>query len=188
MSFLHDRMPVILENSSEEIRTWLDPKRSAWSKNLQSLLRPFQGELEIYPVSKEVGKVGNNSPTFIIPVASSQNKSNIANFFSKGEQITHDPEENRRTVNHDSTEDNAPLPVPKVETKQGIKREMEDVPAEQSPVKKLPKHSTGASKASSLLSPPRGKTRSATSNDKASPKKPKITDRGSQKITNFFSK
>ena len=181
-------MPVILENGSEEIKTWLDPKRSAWSKNLQSLLRPFQGELEIYPVSKEVGKVGNNSPTFIIPIASSQNKSNIANFFSKGDQITHDPEENRRTVNHDSTEDNAPLPVPKAETKQGIKREMEDVPAEQSPVKKLPKLSTGASKAASLLSPPRGKTRSATNNDKASPKKPKTTDKGSQKITNFFSK
>jgi len=34
---LHDRMPVILENGSEEIRTWLDPKRSTWSKDLRPL-------------------------------------------------------------------------------------------------------------------------------------------------------
>lgn len=84
LKFLHDRMPVILENGSEDIRTWLDPNRYTWSKELQSLLVPFQGELEVYPVSKEVGKVGNNSPNFIIPVASSENKSNIANFFAKG--------------------------------------------------------------------------------------------------------
>jgi putative SOS response-associated peptidase YedK len=77
-------MPVILENGSEDIRTWLDPKRYTWSKELQNLLVPFQGELEVYPVSKDVGKVGNNSETFIIPVASSENKNNIANFFAKG--------------------------------------------------------------------------------------------------------
>ena len=46
LKFLHDRMPVILENGSDDIRTWLDPKRSEWSKELQSLLRPFSGELE----------------------------------------------------------------------------------------------------------------------------------------------
>jgi putative SOS response-associated peptidase YedK len=71
-------MPVILENGSEDVRTWLDPKRSRWSKDLQSLLKPFQGDVEVYPVSKEVGKVGNNSPNFIIPVASAENKGNIA--------------------------------------------------------------------------------------------------------------
>ncbi|KAI1502839.1 DUF159-domain-containing protein [Biscogniauxia marginata] len=83
LSFLHDRMPVILDNGSEGLRTWLDPSRHEWSKELQSLLKPFDGELEVYPVSKDVGKVGNNSPTFIIPVSSKENKSNIANFFAK---------------------------------------------------------------------------------------------------------
>ncbi|KAI9887557.1 MAG: hypothetical protein M1823_000648 [Watsoniomyces obsoletus] len=82
LKFLHDRIPVILENGSEQIRTWLDPNRSTWSAELQSLLKPYKGELEIYPVSKEVGKVGNNSPAFIVPVASSENKQNIANFFA----------------------------------------------------------------------------------------------------------
>ncbi|KAI0502846.1 hypothetical protein F5B22DRAFT_631775 [Xylaria bambusicola] len=84
LNFLHDRMPVILENGSEKMRKWLDPKRYEWSKELQSLLVPYDGELEVYPVSKDVGKVGNNSPSFIIPIDSKENKSNIANFFAKG--------------------------------------------------------------------------------------------------------
>ena len=87
LNFLHDRMPVILENGSDQIRTWLDPKRTEWSKELQSLLKPYDGELECYPVSKDVGKVGNNSPAFTIPVASADNKQNIANFFSNGKKL-----------------------------------------------------------------------------------------------------
>lgn len=31
LNFLHDRMPVILENGSDALRTWLDPKRHEWS-------------------------------------------------------------------------------------------------------------------------------------------------------------
>ncbi|KAK3332399.1 hypothetical protein B0T19DRAFT_101824 [Cercophora scortea] len=83
LRFLHDRMPVILEPGSDAMKTWLDPARWEWSGELQRLLRPFEGQLEVYPVSKEVGKVGNNSPSFVIPVASRENKRNIANFFAK---------------------------------------------------------------------------------------------------------
>ena len=217
LKFLHDRMPVILENGSEELRTWLDPKRSTWSKDLQSLLKPFKGELEVYPVSKDVGKVGNNSPNFIIPVASSENKSNIANFFAKGaskgasktEAITkatpsdnpkrESPKEeaketrikgdygdDRNTIDHNGIEDNAPLPVPKEETKKGIKRELEDVPGDEPP-KKAAKTSTSPSKAHSPPKPAR-KTRSATSNNTASPSKSAGKDKGSKKITSFFGK
>jgi hypothetical protein len=74
-------MPVILESGSDDIRKWLDPDCKEWSNDLQSLLRPYQGNLDIYPVKKEVGKVGNNSPSFIRPLNSKENKSNIANFF-----------------------------------------------------------------------------------------------------------
>jgi hypothetical protein len=206
-------MPVILENGSEELRTWLDPNRSTWSKDLQILLKPFKGELDMYPVSKDVGKVGNNSPNFIIPVASSENKSNIANFFAKGasktEAITkafpsdnpksENPKEEakgtpikgkygdeRNTIDHNGTEDNAPLPVPKEETKKGIKRELGDVPGEEPP-KKAAKTSTSPSKASSPPKPSR-KTRSATSNNTASPSKSAEKDKGSKKITSFFGK
>ena len=136
LSFLHNRMPVILENGSENLRTWLDPGRHEWSKELQSLLKPFDGELECYPVDQAVGKVGNNSPSFIIPVASTENKKNIANFFSNAKKkaerpivkqelkeeehdtkfqdtkIEHDEKEQRQSVDQDVADSNAPLPVP----------------------------------------------------------------------------
>jgi hypothetical protein len=86
LKFLHDRMPVILEPGSEAMKTWLDPNRTNWSNQLQSLLKPYEGKLECYPVSKEVGKVGNNSPDFIVPIDSKQNKKNIANFFANAEK------------------------------------------------------------------------------------------------------
>jgi hypothetical protein len=134
-------MPVILDNGSEAIRTWLDPDRTEWSQDLQSLLKPYEGQLECYPVSKDVGKVGNNSPSFLIPIDSAENKNNIANFFGNQRKlakkadakvvektehdleesttqnghvkIDHDANETRDTTNRvEGTEDNAPIPVP----------------------------------------------------------------------------
>ena len=231
LSFLHDRMPVILENGSDQIRTWLDPNRSEWSKDLQSLLKPFAGDLECYPVSKDVGKVGNNSPTFIVPVASAENKNNIANFFSnakkssKGEEekmqvkaegeevkekgfaVKHEKGEVRTTVDHSSTEDNAPLPFPVIESsKLDLKREHtsvddDDLTAESpnrvglkrshkseddgAPATKSLKTETHTASAKLPEEIPNRKRRSATTNRtvKGSPVKPKG---GSQKITNFY--
>ncbi|KAK2625782.1 hypothetical protein QTJ16_005094 [Diplocarpon rosae] len=212
LKFLHDRMPVILENGSEELRTWLDPNRHTWSKELQGLLKPYEGELEVYPVSKEVGKVGNNSPSFIIPLASSENKSNIANFFAKGaakredsqfppgknfkneekgaeEEVSTTPVkreiEGRKTMDHSGTEDNAPLPIPENKSKQSIKRELDDVP-DGEPPKKISKTDDTLSNPSTHAKSAR-KTRSATSNHTASPSK-SDKKKGSQKITNFFGK
>lgn len=134
-------MPVILDNGSDAIRTWLDPNRTEWSQDLQTLLKPYEGDLECYPVSKDVGKVGNNSPSFLIPIDSAENKGNIANFFGNQRKlekktgttdidkterdlrksttknghvkIEHDVDETRDTTNRvEGTEDNAPLPVP----------------------------------------------------------------------------
>ncbi|KAL8927072.1 MAG: hypothetical protein Q9208_002618 [Pyrenodesmia sp. 3 TL-2023] len=217
LSFLHDRMPVILENGSDAIRTWLDPKRSEWSKELQSLLKPYNGELECYPVSKEVGKVGNNSPAFIVPVASTENKNNIANFFSnakkeavgkeekqemkaeeaeisqKGVMVEHDQQEQRRTVEQSSTENDAPIPLPMSSPpspKAGSKRahetdaETDDV----SPTKAVKIEGASAPKALTALPEKRTgrKTRSATSNGtKGSPAN---SGNGSQRITSFFNK
>ena len=147
-------MPVILENGSDQIRTWLDPKRSQWSQELQGILKPFQGELECYPVSKDVGKVGNNSPSFIVPVASTENKSNIANFFAntkksaKGDiekKAISDQQENaekrsnaienvegeqRATTEQSSNEDNAPLPYasPASSKKHGLDLDEDTIP------------------------------------------------------------
>ncbi|OCK77014.1 DUF159-domain-containing protein [Lepidopterella palustris CBS 459.81] len=152
LNFLHDRMPVIFDNGSDAIKTWLDPDRTEWSKELQSLLKPYDGELECYPVSKEVGKVGNNSPSFIVPINSTENKNNIANFFgnqrkaakikeeeilagkteeefmTKGFKVEHDVIETRDITNkQQGSENNALLPTKfSAESQKGIKREQSE--------------------------------------------------------------
>ena len=215
LSFLHDRMPVILENGSDQIRTWLDPSRAEWSKELQSLLKPFPGELECYPVDKAVGKVGNNSPAFIVPVASTENKNNIANFFSsakksaKGEEekkeikkeepetkkmggkVEHEKDEQRATKEQSSTEDNAPIPVsPAAPPKIGSKRSHEEDAADSTDQKtKVAKSDDSKAYQPTTVTPEKRagrQSRSATSNGtQGSPAK---AGDGSQRITNFFDK
>lgn len=68
------------------MKIWLDPTRTTWSKDFQSVLEPYEGKLECYAVPKEVGKVGNNSPDFILPINNKENKSNIANFFANAKK------------------------------------------------------------------------------------------------------
>ncbi|KAF2426493.1 DUF159-domain-containing protein [Tothia fuscella] len=210
LKFLHDRMPVIFDNGSDEIRTWLDPNRYEWTKELQSLLKPYDGELECYPVNRDVGKVGNNSPSFVIPIDSAENKSNIANFFgnqkklaktqeakknltkteedaeTKGVKIEAETEETRATTESKSSENNAPLPG----SPRGVKREHSDeenghgeiLPTQH----KLPKIEPKSP--SSSPAKPNPKMKSATSNGtKASPIKKK-SEAGTQKITKFFGK
>ena len=210
LSFLHDRMPVILDAGSEAMKIWLDPERNKWSKELQSLLKPYGGELECYPVNKEVGKVGNNSPDFIIPIDSKENKKNIANFFDNAKKlkaspkkkavnetsisIEHEKEEvGRETKDHNGTEDNAPMPIP-----------ADEHPVEESPAgqkRKLsaeddekPNKSVKTESSSDNWEPSSArlgkKSRSATSNEAAAMRKSpmKKSQNGSQRITNFFGK
>lgn len=147
LKFLHDRMPVVLEPGSENMRVWLEPSNVGWNKELQGMLKPFQGELEIYPVDKAVGKVGNNSPSFVVPVDSKENKKNIANFFgtqkAKAGEIAAKNEAARKAdaTDQDSKEtaedepeapeSNAPIPT-KVQSKseedlsQAVKRKRDD--------------------------------------------------------------
>ena len=82
MEFLHNRMPALL-TTPKEILTWLDPTTTTWTPELQSLLRSFPGTLEIYPVPKEVGRVGNNDKSFVLPRDSEGNRSNIKHWFGK---------------------------------------------------------------------------------------------------------
>jgi hypothetical protein len=135
LEFLHDRMPVIFDPKSPAIQEWLDPNRR-WDEGLHKLLRPYGSPLDCYVVPQGVGKVGNNSPTFILPLDSAENKSNIKNFFAKNEEKkkgilkvdsekvskeehaddvisnciveTHDS----KSVDKVNSENNAPLPYP----------------------------------------------------------------------------
>ncbi|KAJ9116946.1 hypothetical protein QFC22_004604 [Naganishia vaughanmartiniae] len=79
LGWLHDRMPCVLESEEDCVR-WLDC-RNGWTGEVAKLLRPYEGEVECYPVPPEVGKVGTNSPSFVVPVK--ERKDGIANFFKK---------------------------------------------------------------------------------------------------------
>ncbi|KAL2115459.1 hypothetical protein VTJ04DRAFT_9714 [Mycothermus thermophilus] len=211
LKFLHDRMPVILEPGSEAIFTWLDPARTHWSPELQALLRPFEGELEVYPVSKDVGKVGNESPSFVIPVASRENKGNIANFFAAA------AEKKKQQMKEGSlAEDGKAKPQDRTAT------EVKEEEAEEESLKKESHHDEeqeqqkGAKRAASpsLLPGTPVKKKPVKGEDAASPVKPKATPvkakisatknqpkktspvkakaqqekaKGSQKITRFFA-
>ena len=59
MSPLHDRMPVILDESEQQL--WLDPE-IAGRETLESLLKPYDKDgFRMYPVSRFVNKAGNES-------------------------------------------------------------------------------------------------------------------------------
>lgn len=205
LKFLHDRMPVILEPGSEALWKWLDPGRSEWSKELQAILRPFEGELEVYPVSKDVGKVGNNSPSFIIPVASKENKANIANFFAKAasaekekkvkaevevkkegkEEGRNDEKTETKTIEElQQTADDGGMSTPK----KGIKREAESPPVTSKEVPPI-KKAFFAKQESPVKEKMQARPKiSATRNTARSPAKPKPkAAAGTQKITKFFA-
>lgn len=186
LKFLHDRMPVILEPGSDDLKRWLDPSRHEWSRELQSLLKPYDGALEVYPVSKEVGKVGNNSPSFVIPVNSKENKSNIANFFSNASS---------RSVKVKGGSPKKAQPSP---SKQDSTPSQHESPSEKesergdSPEKSSSslKRKASASEAKDAPSPKKsaqetsGKI-SSTQNVSRGPQK--ISKPGAQKITKFFN-
>ena len=210
LKFLHDRMPVILEPGSWGMKTWLDPERRVWSIELQNLLKPYKGELECYPVSKEVGKVGNNSPDFIIPIDSKHNKKNIANFFANSSQspkqkaagsaresvsaatdvkVEQEQDEHRDTKDHQGSEDNDPLPMPSPVKEAAKGRKRQHSPDRETP-KKAAKTETSPRKTKQAnFSPSSRRTSSATSNG-TMPKSdsPRKAGDGSHKITDFFGK
>lgn len=65
MSELHNRMPVILNEAHFE--AWLDPEEHDVDM-LEHLLKPFEGDLEAYPVAKRVGKVSENDEALLEPL------------------------------------------------------------------------------------------------------------------------
>jgi len=201
LKFLHDRMPVVLDPGSAELRAWLDPGRYEWSRELQAMLRPWDGELDIYAVTKEVNKVGRSSPNFIVPVASRENKNNIANFFANA-KAKQPPAKAKMGVKPEVEIETAPTGTAEVKSvdevaraaddggmttdatsSRGVKREA--VSTAGSPPRKLAK-TTIPSKASPAKSATGGRTKiSATSNGTKSPSK--LKQDGSQKITKFFA-
>ncbi|KAG8984470.1 hypothetical protein FRB93_006564 [Tulasnella sp. JGI-2019a] len=82
LSFIHDRMPVIL-TSENDIADWLDTELH-WSAALAKILKPYEGTLDCYQVPQEVGKVGTQDPSFVKPVT--ERKDGIVAMFKKQER------------------------------------------------------------------------------------------------------
>jgi putative SOS response-associated peptidase YedK len=64
MATIHDRMPVIL--TPEAWGLWLDPQSDP--SELQGLLRPYSGDLLLYPVASLVNSVRQQGPALIEPL------------------------------------------------------------------------------------------------------------------------
>ncbi|WVF69072.1 hypothetical protein IAT40_003846 [Kwoniella sp. CBS 6097] len=83
LRWLHDRMPCILSDW-DQVARWLDlGEVKGWEEGKAGtgvLLKGTAG-LDCYAVPSEVGKIGNNSPTFIQPV--SERSDGIKSFFQK---------------------------------------------------------------------------------------------------------
>ncbi|CAO3643811.1 unnamed protein product [Cunninghamella echinulata] len=129
-SFLHDRMPVILE--VDQVDQWLN-KSSSWSIDLTKLMKPFEGQLDCYQVTDKVGLTSNESPDFIVPVDSL--KSSISSFFTKSPSpITQLPKSTLSDKLKSSPSSTTPsFPSPKKESETfsstaGIKRSNDEKP------------------------------------------------------------
>ncbi|KAG2182933.1 hypothetical protein INT44_005914 [Umbelopsis vinacea] len=64
-----------------EVDTWLDNTKPWDNATLGTFLKPYEKKLACYPVTPEVGRVGKNSPDFVIPI--SEKKGTLGSFFAK---------------------------------------------------------------------------------------------------------
>ncbi|GAA5952586.1 hypothetical protein JCM3765_002214 [Sporobolomyces pararoseus] len=104
---IHSRMPAILDSTSD-IETWLSTR--SFDEKVKSIIKPFAGKLELYPVDKGVGKVGNDSKDFIKPVA--QKAGSLDSLFAK--QASSTPSKPKIKSN----ESISSSPAPKIEKKE----------------------------------------------------------------------
>jgi putative SOS response-associated peptidase YedK len=85
--WLHDRMPVIFDpvEDKEMIDQWINPELK-WKTNTKALLNSLHqldsSKLDVYEVSKEVGKISNNYKELTLPI--SERQGTINQFFGSG--------------------------------------------------------------------------------------------------------
>ena len=207
-------MPVILPDS-DAMSIWLG-LQPASARQVCSLLKPYeQGALDVYAVPREVGKVGNNDPGFILPV--SARKDGIAAAFGRvkkpeadANSETHAPvqdNDRKRTLDDDEQlalalqkEEDARAKRPKTEAVSDIKVEETggaEIKSERSADEKQPAPSSKFSPEpfNPPISPPRpqGGYSTAQSSSRASPRKTTGTSKkleeaakGTKDIRRFF--
>ncbi|PWN19766.1 DUF159-domain-containing protein [Microstroma glucosiphilum] len=109
LDFLHDRQPLILP-SEEAIAIWLDPNTPL--AEVKKLVKTYNGKLEFYKVPKEVGKVGNDNPSFLLPVE--DRKDGLMAAFGRaqksGKTETNEGSRDKKAAADTNSETNAPAP------------------------------------------------------------------------------
>ena len=187
LRFLHDRMPVILE--PDQIKTWLDPSTTRWTAALQQLLKPFSGPLTVYPVTHEVGKVGNNSPSFVVPVA--ERKDGIKSAFGRQKGVAIASSSGPATTTTTTTEETEER---KVKVEEGVAEEEAKVGekrgATTTPIMKGGGESEVESPPTKMPRVHKSSTTPGPGRNLKSPKKKTGTtgtSGGNRKITNFFA-
>ena len=123
LTFLHDRMPLLLDND-EEIDQWLNVEVPF--EEVKKMLLPYKGNLEIFPVSTFVSKLGHDSEECVKPITKKMEGRCSFFLFSllllKGTQKTDNPNKNNPAQKITSWFKNA-------ETKTNTKKEEENTQA-----------------------------------------------------------
>ncbi|KAI9011239.1 hypothetical protein BC832DRAFT_333380 [Gaertneriomyces semiglobifer] len=93
LSFVHNRMPLILEES--DVDQWLDPT-VPFNDEIKSIMRPKESGMKWHAVSSVVGKVGNDVEECIQPIEikseSGKSQGDISSFFTKPKKVQADAE------------------------------------------------------------------------------------------------
>lgn len=134
-----------------------------------------------YPVKKEVGKVGEDSPLFIVPLNSPENKSNIANFFAKSPTKS-------KAIAEKPVEKNAEADI-NSETRAPVKRKVEDMAQEmdQKEEEPSPKKAKVIGDEMKPQSPVKTAQQKPTKRAQPLVKKSPVKKEPGSKITNFFA-
>ncbi|KAL0573329.1 hypothetical protein V5O48_008627 [Marasmius crinis-equi] len=197
--WLHERQPVILTSQSA-LEKWLDTSPQTWTSELSKMVQPYSDSnvpLEwfcsllpvpllftylrdfSYQVPKEVGKVGTESPSYIVPI--SQRKDGIQAMFSKQKlSQSKNPEPKSSPIKRKRS----PSPHPKEHCDDEV--QIVDNPEPSSPPPKKAKRkaeSFGQAKSSQALD-----KSSQKSNAVKTPSKGKKSPGNKGQITAFFAK
>jgi len=132
------------------------------------MLVPWEGAVDVYPVSREVGKVGNDSPTFIERV--SERKDGIRAGLERQRLVAATPAVRKRKADDEAPSSSSPPPPPVKAAKETTEDTTVQPPPPPTPVKT------------------QKRIKSATSNaaNRKSPKKIKKPVSDGNKITGFF--
>ena len=133
-------------------------------------------------MKREVGKVGEDSPLFVVPLDSVENKSNIANFFSKATS----PVKSKKVADEAAVDKNVGEGI-NSETHTPRKRKAEEMTEDiESKEPESPLKVKAVKNEIKGQSPVKTAQRKPTKRAPPSPKKSPVKKEPTVKITNFF--